>query len=205
MLDVADIEHHQLCPERQIGGVADDDGRPVQPVAVRVCGVLRVRILQLQFRQPPPRYLYRMRWIRNIDVDVDLSEVASDGSSRVDVASAEIRVAVCSEAAGLPLAEAHRVHQILETPDHDPVVPRRIRISVTTHLRPLGRGYELSVGDVELAAARVLRTGNPVEDFGIGRIGDVEDAPAAVSLRAGIHVPATVHLLDVDLEREVAV
>src|SRR5262245_54496314 len=107
MLDVADIEHHELRPERQVGGIADDNGGPREPVAVRVCGVLCVWILQLQPRQAPSRHFHRVRRIRNVDDDVDLSEVASDSGSSVDVASAEIPVAMCPETAGLPLAETH--------------------------------------------------------------------------------------------------
>jgi hypothetical protein len=95
------------------------------------------------------------------------------------------------------------MHGILQAPDDDAVVPWRVRIGVAAHLRALGRGNQLPIGDVELTAARVLRTGNPVENCRVGGIGDVEDAPAAVGLRAGVHVPAAVHLLDVDLEGQV--
>src|SRR5262245_50724626 len=109
MLDIADIEHHELRSERQVRRVADDDRGAVEPVAVRVCGVLRVRILELQLRQTPSRHFHRVGWIRNVDDDVDLAEVTSDGGGRVDIPSAEIAVAMRPEAAGFPLAEANRV------------------------------------------------------------------------------------------------
>src|SRR5262249_25261919 len=113
LLDVADIEHDELRPKRQVGRVADDDGGTVEPVAVRIRGVLRVRILQLQLRQTPSRYFNRVCRIRNIDDHVDLPEVASDGGGGVDVPSAEVPVAMRSESTGLPLTETHRVNRIL--------------------------------------------------------------------------------------------
>src|SRR5215212_8655958 len=123
----------------------------------------------------------------------------------MDVAPAEITVAMGAESTRLPLAQPHWVDWILQAPDHDAVIPRGIRIRVTAHLRTLGGGDQLAVRDVELAAARVLRTGNPVQDLRIGRVGDVQDAPPSIRLRAGVHVPASVDLLDIDLERQMAV
>src|SRR5258706_15857785 len=113
-----------------------------------------------------------------------------------------IAVAMRDEIARHVLAEAIRMNRIRETSDCDAFVPRRLWIRVAAHLRSFERGNQLAVRDIELARARVGRTRNPVENFWIGWIRNVQDAPAAIGLRAGIHVPAAVDLLDVDLEWE---
>src|ERR1043165_3391010 len=110
-----------------------------------------------------------MRWVRDVDDDVDLAEVAPDGGGGMDVAAAVVAVAVRAETAGLPLPQAHRMHGLGDAPDDDPVLPRCVRIGVTAHLGSLEGGDQLAVSDIELAGPRVLRTGNPVHHLRRGR------------------------------------
>ena len=205
MADVADVENDEFFAVRKIGEIADDHGRTVKSEAVRECGVGRVGIGKLLLGQPPAADFDRMRGIADIGNDVDVAGESVGAGSEMHVAAAVVAVAMRAKAAGFEMSEELRMDGILDIPDEHAFVPGLGVVGVAAKLGAFERGDHFALGHVDLHGEGVGRARNPVDHGGLGGIGDVENAPAAVVEAGGVKIPAALHFLDGELERNVAV
>ena len=171
--------------------VGADIRRPVESRRER-----RLGLAFLLARLRPHRDLLRMDRVAHVENDQDVGVVARHRGREIGIFAAGIGIAMRAVGAAHPFRQFPGILRIADVPEPDGGGAfLRMLIAV-------GGGDHQIVVDGHLRGDRVLGPRNEADIFRIGRIGDVDDAPAVIEGMAGIEIPAPVRrMLQGELER----
>src|SRR5262245_3523287 len=119
--------------------------------------------------------------------------------------SAVVKITVSSSAAGLEMADSAWFGWLAHVKNEESFRESLIFVATPTRRNAFKSGDHLSFSDLNLDRPRILRTGYKGNEFRRSRIGDVENAPAAMPQVRQIEIPAAIHFLHRQLERWPAV
>jgi len=196
MGDVADVQSDHGWPVAEISLIAIDDCG-----AVKRCRRRRRRLAVLLPRQPEAAGFLRIFRIADIQKDKNLAAVARHVGRETGVLAARVADPVNAGAASLPLRELLRIHRIADIPEQHALVVRLVRVATPDRRLLLQRREHQVVVHFHLDGPGIGRAGHKLDDFGVLRVGDVDNGPAVAPEVAEVQVPAGADVANSDLER----